>query len=453
MTEVNPLLEQSKDLIQQLLEAHEDFEKEKLLDIFANLEAVEIAHLLESIPDSYRGRLWQFIPEEQRGDVLVELGDVARLSLVDYLEHEEVVAAVSNLDSNDLAEMVDSLPEQLGTAIRDSLDYHGLKNLEATLAFPEDSAGRLMETDAIAIRSDVTLETVLRFLRNKEAIPDHTVAFMVIDREGQFIGELPLSELLTRNPDRLVAEVMNEQALSIHPEMSQTELAKLFRERDLVSVPMVDDNGKLVGRVTLDDMVDVMSEEADHQILGAVGLDEDEDLFSPIIPSAKRRLFWLGINLGTAFLAAWVIGLFEVTLDKIVALAVLMPIVASMGGIAGSQTLTLIIRGLATGKISGANARWLAYKEIAISAISGLVWAAVVGLVSYLWFADYRISLILGAAMIINLLVAALSGFGIPLVMKRFGVDPALAGGVVLTTATDVVGFVSFLGLATLFLL
>ncbi|CAA6826537.1 MAG: Mg/Co/Ni transporter MgtE / CBS domain [uncultured Thiotrichaceae bacterium] len=453
MTEINTLLEQSKDLVQQLLDAHEEFEKDKLQEIFASLEAVEIAHLLESIPDSYRGRLWQFIDEDKRGDVLVDLCEVARRSLVDYLEHEDVVEAVANLDSNDLAEMVDSLPNDLGESIRSSLDYHGLKNLEATLAFPEGSAGRLMETEAIAIRSDITLETVLRFLRKKEAIPDHTVAFMVVDRNGMFMGELPLSELLTRNPSRFVSEVMNEQALSIHPEMTQTELAVLFRERDLVSVPMVDDEGKLVGRVTLDDMVDIMHEEADHQILGAVGLDEDEDLFSPIIPSAKRRLFWLGINLGTAFLAAWVIGLFEGALDKIVALAVLMPIVASMGGIAGSQTLTLMIRGLATGKISGANSRWLAYKEIAISVISGVVWAVVVGLVSYAWFNDYRISLILGAAMIINLLVASISGFGIPMIMKRFGIDPALAGGVVLTTATDVVGFVSFLGLATVFLL
>jgi magnesium transporter len=227
----------------------------------------------------------------------------------------------------------------------------------------------------------------------------------------------------------------------------------MFRDLDLVSIAVVDNDGVLLGRVTLDDMLDIMHEEADHQILGAVGLDEDEDLFSPILPSAKRRLFWLGINLATAFLAAWVIGLFEATLEKIVALAVLMPIVASMGGIAGGQTLTLIIRGLATGKISSGNARWLAYKEIAISGISGVTWAVVVGLVSYFWFADIRISLVLAASMIINLLIAALSGFGIPMLMKRLGIDPALAGGVVLTTATDVIGFVSFLGLATLFLL
>ena len=359
--------------------------------------------------------LWDYIPDDRNGEVLVELGDVARISLAKSLDNEQVVDAVSSLDSNDLAEVVDTLPDDIGDAIRQSLDYNGLRNLEATLAFEEDTAGRLMETEAVAIRSDVTLETILRFLRSKEMIPEHTLGLMVVNREGLFLGELPLSELLIRPPSLLVSDVMDTDALSISPEMNQSDLAVLFREHDLVSVPVVDENNKLIGRVTLDDMMDVMHEEADHQILGAVGLDEDEDLFSPVLPSAKRRLFWLGINLATAFLAAWVIGLFEDTLQKIVALAVLMPIVASMGGIAGTQTLTLMIRGLATGKISSSNSRWLAYKEITISVISGIVWAIVVGFVSYLWFKDIRISLVLGAAMVINLIVAAFSGFMIPL--------------------------------------
>lgn len=452
MTEAPELKTNEPELIDEVLEALEDFDKDVLIELFADLEASEIARLLESIPDSQRGQLWSIIPEDRNGAVLVELGEVARLSLVNNLENEQVVEAVSNLDSNDLAEMVDTLPDDVSDAIRQSLDYKGLQGLEATLAFPEDSAGRVMETEAVAIRSDITLETVLRFLRSRESIPAHTSGLMVIDRQRVFQGELHLSDLLTHNPSLLVEEVMDKEAINISPLASQHELAIMFRDLDLVSVAVVDDDGMLLGRVTLDDMVDILHEEADHQILGAVGLDEDEDLFSPILPSAKRRLFWLGINLATAFLAAWVIGLFEATLEKIVALAVLMPIVASMGGIAGGQTLTLMIRGLATGKISSANAKWLAYKEIAISAISGMTWAVVVGLVSYFWFSDLRISLVLAASMIINLLIAALSGFGIPMFMKRIGIDPALAGGVVLTTATDVIGFVSFLGLATLFL-
>ena len=453
MTENNTLIANVPSLIDSVIEALEDNDKEALQQLFVNLEAVEVAHLLESLPNAFRVRLWRFIPEDRNGDVLVEMGDVARISLAKHLESNQIVEAVTDLDSNDLADVVGTLPNEIGDAIRQSLDYQGLRNLEATLAFPENSAGRLVETDAVAIRSDITLETVLRFLRSKEMIPEHTLGLMVIDREGAFLGELPLSELLIRSPSSLVSDVMDSKALFISPMMPQSELAVMFREHDLVSVSVVDADNKLIGRVTLDDMMDVMHEEANHQILGAVGLDEDEDLFSPVLPSAKRRLFWLGINLATAFLAAWVIGLFEATLEKVVALAVLMPIVASMGGIAGTQTLTLMIRGLAMGKISSANSRWLAYKEITISIISGIVWSIVVGVVSYLWFHDSRISLVLGAAMIINLFVAALSGFMIPLFMKRVGIDPALAGGVVLTTATDVVGFISFLGLATLFLL
>ncbi len=453
MIEANTLIANTQSLVDSVLEALEDNDREALQSTFLDLEASEIVHLLESIPDAFRGRLWQYIPEEFNGEVLVELGDVARVSLAKYLDHGLVVEAVSDLDINDLADVVDTLPDEFGDAIRQSLDFHGLQNLEACLAFEEDTAGRLMETDAIAIRSDVSLEAILRYLRTKETIPEHTIGLMVIDRDGRFLGELPLSELIISHPESLVSDVMDTEALSIPPEMPQNELAVLFREHDLTSMPVVDEDNKLIGRITLDDMIEILDEEADRQILGAVGLDEEEDLFSPVLPSAKRRLFWLGINLATAFLASWVIGLFEGTLDKIVALAVLMPIVASMGGIAGTQTLTLMIRGLAMGKISTSNSRWLAYKEITISIVSGIVWAIVVGFISYLWFKDIRISLVLGAAMMINLVIAAVAGFAIPLVMKKAGIDPALAGGVALTTATDIIGFVSFLGLATLFLL
>ncbi len=453
MTEANTLISNTQNLTDSVLEALENDNQDELHRIFLNLEASEIVHLLESIPDSLRGGLWEYIPEELNGEVLVELGDVARISLAKHLDHGLVVDAVSDLDTNDLADVIDTLPDEFGDAIRQSLDFHGLRNLEACLAFEEDTAGRLMETEAIAIRSDVTLEAVLRFLRKKETIPEHTMGLMVIDREGKFIGELPLSKLITSSPESQVSEVMDTEVLSIPPEMPQSELAVLFREHDLTSMPVVDENNRLIGRITLDDMIEILDEEADRQILGSVGLDEEEDLFSPVLPSAKRRLFWLGINLATAFLASWVIGLFEGTIEKVVALAVLMPIVASMGGIAGSQTLTLMIRGLAMGKISSSNQRWLAYKEITISIISGFVWAIVVGCISYLWFKDIKISLVLGAAMIINLAIAAISGYAIPLLMKKAGIDPALAGGVALTTVTDVIGFVSFLGLATLFLL
>jgi magnesium transporter len=276
---------------------------------------------------------------------------------------------------------------------------------------------------------------------------------MVVDRDGIYIGKLPISSLLINQPELSVADVMTEEADYVPVDMPETEVAQLFERRDLVSVAVIDAEGHLIGRITIDDVVDVIRTEAEHQMMNMAGLDEEEDLFAPVLPSARRRALWLGINLGTAFLASWVIGMFEATLAQIVALAVLMPIVASMGGIAGSQTLTLVIRGLAMGRVSIANRLWLARKELAIGFLNGMLWALVVGVIAYLWFGDVGIGLVLSAAMVVNLLAAAFSGIAIPLVMDRLDIDPALAGAVVLTTVTDVVGFMSFLGLATVFLL
>lgn len=444
---------QKEAMIDAVISAIGDSDPIKLEALLEPMEAVEIAHLLESVPDKLRVSLWKQIPEDVKGGVLVFLGDVARSSLIGNLDQVDVIFAATTLESQDLAEVIRTLPDEIGDSIRESLDYHGLRQLEATLSFPEGTAGRLMDTEAVSVRADVSLDTVLRYLRRRESLPDHTVGFMVVDRAGEFLGELPLSALLTQQPETLVADVMEEEVFHVLPGMAQKELSALFRDYDLVSVAVVDEDNRLVGRVTIDDVVDIMDEMADHQIMGAVGLDDEEDLFAPVVPSTQRRAMWLGINLATAFLAAWVIGLFEATLDKIVALAVLMPIVASMGGIAGSQTLTLIIRGYAQGKITASNLRWLANKELIISILNGGLWALVVGLLSYVWFRDARISLVLGAAMVVNLITAALAGIVLPLIMRRIGIDPALAGSVVLTTVTDVVGFLCFLGLATLFLL
>jgi magnesium transporter len=453
MTDNSLQADEKITLIDTVITAISDDNERSLREILQPMDAVDIARLLESIPDKLRVNLWGMIPEETSGEVLVYLGEVARLSLVDNLDQAEVVNAATSLESQDLADVIETLPEEINDAIRESLDSYGLKKLDATLAFPEDTAGRLMNTEAVSVRAEVNLETVLRYLRRRKAVPDHTVGLMVVDREGLFLGELPLSALLTRQPETLVSEAMNRNALRVSPEMPQQELAALFRNQELVSVAVVDEQNKLIGRVTIDNIIEVVHEEADRLIMGTVGLEDEEDLFAPVLPSARRRASWLGINLGTAFLAAWVIGLFEATLDKIVALAVLMPIVASMGGIAGSQTLTLIIRGMAYGKVSPTNTRWLTYKEAAVSGLNGIAWAFVVGAISYLWFSDLLISAVLGAAMIMSLFAAALAGVIIPIGMHRLGIDPALAGSVVLTTVTDVVGFLSFLGLATLFLL
>jgi magnesium transporter len=413
----------------------------------------ETAAVLAALPQNLRQRFWSLIPKELRGEMLSWLGDQVRSSLLENLEVEEAVAATTSMEPPDLAEIVDDASKELRDAILESLGADERAMVEDTLGYPEACAGRLMEREWVAVRADVRLEVVLRYLHVRGSLPHRTSSLMVVDREGIFLGELTLETLLTQNSDAHVAELMDAAAVSVHALTALDEVAVLFQRRDLVALPVVDDTHRLVGRIVLDDAIHLIRTEAEQPMMHMAGLEVDEDLLAPIASSAMRRMFWLGINLATAFLAAWVIGLFEATLAKIVALAVLMPIVASMGGIAGSQTLTLAIRGLALGQITDANTRWLAIKEITISVINGLVWALVVGLIAWLWFGQLGIALVLGAAMIVNLLVAAASGLAVPLILERLGLDPALSGSVVLTTVTDVVGFLSFLGLATLFLL
>jgi magnesium transporter len=333
------------------------------------------------------------------------------------------------------------------------MDRQNRQRLEAVLSYPEDTAGGLMNPDMVTVRANVSLDVVLRYLRLRGDIPDLTDSLMVVNRFDKYQGVLPLTTLLTSAPDASVADVMDSSVDGIPASMRDVEVARLFQDRDLVSAAVVDDDNRLLGRITIDDVVDVIREEADHSLMSMAGLDEDDDIFAPVVRSARRRAVWLGINLATAFLASWIIGLFESTLDKVVALAVLMPIVASMGGIAGSQTLTIMIRGLALGQVGSGNARSLMYKEIMVSVMNGLIWSLVVALIAIAWFQKLEIGIIIGCAIIINLICAAVAGFAIPLLLRRIGIDPALAGSVLLTTVTDVVGFMAFLGLGTLYLL
>jgi magnesium transporter len=333
------------------------------------------------------------------------------------------------------------------------MDQQNRDRLVAVLHYPEDTAGGLMNVDVVTVRADVTLDVVLRYLRLHIDIPDTTDSLFVVDRDDNFKGVLPLSALLTNAPDLLVADIMNTSVTGIPADMPDTEVAKMFENHDLVSAAVVNEDGKLIGRITIDDVVDVIREDADHSLLSLAGLDEEDDTFAPVIKSARRRAIWLGINLLTAFMASWVIGLFQATIEQVVALAVLMPIVASMGGIAGSQTLIIVIRGLALGQIGVSNARWLMYKELSVSALNGIAWALVVAVISAVWFRNANIGYIIGAALIINLLCAAVAGLSIPFVLTRLKIDPAHAGTVILTTVTDVVGFMVFLGLGTMFLI
>ncbi len=448
-TETSPDINQVDYIIAQL-EANDEAHINEVLE---SQHPAELADLLESLPPEPRQRLWKYFPTAMQGETLLYLGEEARASIIGEMEHAEVVAAAESMEMEDLAEVIDELPVDVSDTLIQSLDEDRRKRLEATLAYTEGSAGRLMTPDVISLRPTVSLGVVQRYLRRIKPLPAHTDTLMVIDENGVFTGTLPISEVITESPDSLVSEVMSETPDSVRIDASEHDIAMLFERRDLLSVGVVDPSGRLLGRITIDDVVDIIRSEADKALLSRAGLDEEEDLFAPVVPSAQRRAIWLGINLVTVFMAAWVIGQFEAVLDKIVALAVLMPVVASMGGIAGSQTLTLTIRGLALGQVSQSNLRWLGDKELKVGLLNGCVWSLVVAVVTYAWFEDIAISLIIAVAMLFNLLAAAFSGVLIPVILKRIGVDPALSGAVILTTVTDIIGFLSFLGLATLFLL
>ncbi len=452
MTELETAQNQTA-LLDQVISDLEAGRQEELTTTLLGTHPAEVANLLESLPPEQRSELWDVVPVEQESEVLSFLHDEARITIVDEMDQGELVAAAESMAPEDLAEFIDELPEDLTNALLISLDADHRKRLDSVLTFDEGSAGRLMSTDVISVRKDVTIAVVLRWLRRHEALPPHTDSLMVIDDEGLYLGKLDVADVLTSHPDTEVETIMQPEAATVRDNLSEHDVAALFERRDLISVAVLDNIGKLLGRITIDDIVDVIREESDRALLRSAGLNDEEDMFAPVLPSARRRGVWLGINLITVFVAAWVIGRFEQALDQIVALAILLPIVASMGGIAGSQTLTLTIRALALNQIANANVRWLMSKEILVGAVNGLVWAMVVSLVTYLWFGDIGIAIIIGIALILNLLAAALSGIAIPLLLNRWGIDPALSGAVILTTVTDVIGFLSFLGLATLFLL
>ncbi|MCP4994440.1 MAG: magnesium transporter [Gammaproteobacteria bacterium] len=414
----------------------------------------EIGHLLEALPHTERELMWGLVNDDHDGEVLVHLADDVRDDLISKMDRAALLAASEGLDTDDLADLIQELPHTITREIIDSLDHQHRERLEAVLSYPEDTAGGLMNPDTVTVRPEVTLDVVMRYLRRlKDQIPKQTDSLMVVNRNGRYLGVLSLPALVTHDLDDTVAEVMSLDVKPIPANWDDGQVANRFEQHDLLSSPVVDEKGVLLGRITVDDVVDVIREEGEHQFMGQAGLSEDEDMFAPVMVSAKRRALWLGINLGTAFLASWVIGLYQPTIEKVVALAVLMPIVASMGGIAGSQTLTLTIRGLALGQLSSKNTRWLVFKELAVAGLNSLIWSVVVALLASFWFDNFDIGLVIGAALTINLLIAALSGALLPITLEKLGIDPALAGSVLLTTVTDVIGFMSFLGLATLFLL
>lgn len=422
--------------------------------LLKNLAAAEVAHFLEALPSAQRRLVWRLLDKSQEGEVLMQVTESVRTELINHMDSGELLDATGNMDLDDLADLIQELPYAITRQVMDSLDEQHRRRLEDVLSYPEDTAGGLMDKDAVTIRPGVTLDVVLRYLRKLgKKVPRDTDLLFVTNRTDKYLGALRLSDLVTHESQETVAAIMSLDYSPFQATDSDSHVARRFEQYDLLSAPVVDDAGKLAGRITVDDVVDLIREEGEHQFLGSAGLSEDEDMFAPVLASSKRRALWLGINLLTAFLASWVISRFAATIDQIVALAVLMPIVASMGGVAGSQTLTLAIRGIALGQLSAKNAKYLLIKELSVGAINGLIWAVVVGTLVGLWFQSNNLALLIGVAMMINLIFAALSGALLPLILHKLGIDPALAGGVLLTTVTDVVGFLSFLGLATLFLL
>jgi len=422
-------------------------------DMLNNLHPAEVAHLLESLPHQDRLLLWDLLDTDISGDVLTHVNDDLRASLMGEMDTNELVAAADGMETDDLADILLDLPAVVIDEVLQAMDEQNRQRLQSVMSYPEDTAGGLMNVDAITVRPDVTLDVVLRYLRLRGEIPETTDTLFVVDRDDHYLGQLPLTVLLTQLPIKMVRDVMLSEGESVLVTTAASEVAGLFEHRDLVSTPVLNEEHRLLGRITIDDVVDVIRDEAEHSMMSMAGLDEESDMFAPAAVSARQRGVWLGLNLGTALLASWVIGLFDATIEQVVALAVLMPIVASMGGIAGSQTLTLVIRGIALGQIGRANARKLLMKEITIGLLNGALWAVVVAAVAILWFGNYQIGWIIGAAIIVNLFVAAVAGACIPLFLKKMGADPALGGGVMLTTVTDVVGFFVFLGLASVVLL
>jgi magnesium transporter len=395
-----------------------------------SLHPAEIARLLESLPLGERAVLWEMVDSDDEGDVLVEVADEVRDGLIKGMQTEQLIAATEGMELDDLADLLIDLPEAVTQKVLQSLDDQDEERLRQVLSYDEDSAGGLMNVDVVTVRPDVTLEVVCRYLRARGEMPDGTDSIFVVDRDDEYVGSLYLSRLLTNDDDTSVSAVMSTDILPIPAHTPSTEVVWEFEHRDLLSAPVVDDDYRVVGRITVDDVVDVIRDEAD-----------------------ARRALWLGVNLCTAFLAAAVVDIFQTTVDKIVLLAVLMPVVPSMGGVAGSQSLTIITRAIALGQIDRTNARRILRKELLVGVLNGIGWAIVVAIFTFLWFGDWRIGGVIGAAMIINMFVAALAGFAIPLTLKRMQIDPALAGGVVLTTVTDVIGYMAFLGLGAALLL
>jgi len=436
--------------LQKLMTSLEASLYEEATAQLANLHSAEIARLLEGVSPKDRTQLWVNIDPGTQGDILKDLSEDVQSQLLNEMDVDSIVKATEGLDMDDLADIVPELPESALHNLLLTLDHKHRDHLKRVLSYPEDSAGGLMNIDIITVRDDVNVRTVIRYLRLLRKMPNDTDKVFVVDRSYKYLGSIHISTLLTNEAEQNINPLINKTLKPIPAGMPEKEVAHLFEQRNLISAPVVDENNQLIGRITIDDVVDVIRDEAEHSVMSMAGLDEEEDVFAPVMQSSKRRSVWLGVNLITVFIAVFFIGLFEATLQEKIALAILMPVVASMGGIAGTQTLILVTRGIATGRVTTSNLKVLMNKEVAIGFLNGIVWSVVIALATYFWFEDVMLSLVIALAIVVNLIFAAFSGAFLPSFLIKLKIDPALAGGVILTTITDVIGFVAFLGLASL---
>lgn len=443
----------TEENLDKLIEAIEAEDRSAIASMLSDLHPADIGLLLESLTPEQRDLAWAEIDNEAKGEILLEVAEGVQADLLEDMDRPEMVAAVRNLDTDDIADLIPVLPDDVLADVLFTVDKVARAGLGEVLSYPEDTAGGLMDVDTLMVRGNVPIRVVIRYLRLLGRLPDHTDKLFVVDRKSRLRGILRLADLLTAPPEDRVRDHFDEEPKVFKALDPEEEVAERFEKYNLVSAPVVDDDYKLIGRITIDDVVDVIRETADRSVMARAGLSEEEDIFAPVHRTTRSRSIWLGVNLITAIIASMVIRQFETTIEQLVALAVLMPIVASMGGNAGTQTLTVVIRGLGTGIISSSNAWKVLRKEFLVGGLNGLIWAIGVATVAIVWYQDIALGAVVALAIFVNLVAAALAGVALPIIVQKLGIDPALAGGVALTTVTDVVGFFAVLGIAALFLL
>ena len=440
----------NKDNLKIILDDSSNLSLNQIRDLLSKMSSSEIAHALESSPPKQRNLLFSLLKTEEEGDVLFELGEEIQQDLISNISNEELSEAVKELELDEIVDILQNLPEERMKKILSNMSMVDRQRIEMGLTFPENTAGGLLNTDVISVRPNNSIKEVISYLRNLGKLPDNTDKIFVVNNQNEYLGELSISEIITSNPSMRVNEIMETEISPISADLDDKEVATLFERNDLISSSVINENGKLIGRITIDDVLDVIREDADQNLLGMAGVAEDT--FAPPGRAAKSRVFWLSMNLVTAFIAASTINIFQDVIDKIVYLAILMPIVASMGGVAATQTLTIVLRGLTLEQINSSNIRWLFKRELAVSILNGIVLSVLVGLITYGWFKDLTIAILISCALVINLISSVIAGILVPLILRKFKQDPAIGGSVVVTTVTDVVGFFSFLGLATIYL-